>query len=344
MTSLLEPGYTLVLGSQQWTRQLLRLKLTLEVAPLVDLLDVQLPAVAPLTAAMGDDVELTLQSGEKEAKVFTGKIVGIRRSLDDIRVSCMNAGAVLARFRPAATYEQINAGNVVRSLCDDAGVDTASLEEGVSLAYYAADPSRTALQHTARVCGWSGAIARISNENEVESLVVNATQADVALKYGREILRTWQWTLDGPIQSFVVSGESGAGSTSAPEALRPSTDFFGGKRPDGPSPTSRWFAEPALRTGPAAASAAAALQRCYNSNREVGRMEAFLQPDLRPGTILQIQELPNQLPSNPLFLYRVQHWLDSNGGRTQAHFSKGGDAFDPLALLGSLGGTIGGLL
>jgi hypothetical protein len=98
-----------------------------------------------------------------------------------------------------------------------------------------------------------------------------------------------------------------------------------------------------LRTSAAAASAAAALQRTYNSSREAGKMEAFLQADLRPGTILEIQELPNQLPSNPLFVYRVQHSLDANGGRTQAYFSKGGDAFDPLALLGSLGGLIGSL-
>lgn len=344
MTSLLEPGYTLTLGSQQWTEQVLQLKLSIETAPLVDLLNVRLPAAALLKAAIGDPTELTLNSGEQESKVFTGKIVGIRRSFDDIRVTSMNAGAVLARFRPATTYEQITAGNVVHNLCDEAGADAGSLEEGVSLTYYAADPSRTALQHVARVCGWSGAIARISNENKLESLVVNATEADVALRYGREILHTSQWTLEGSVQSFVVSGESGAGSTSAPEALRPATDFFGGQRPDGPSLTSRWFTEPALRTGSAAASAAAALQRTYNSSREVGKMEAFLQPSLRPGTILEIQDLPNQLPANPLFLYRVQHCLDRQGGRTRANFYKGGDAFDPLALLGSLAGAIGGLL
>ena len=344
MTSLLQPGYTLNLGSQQWTNQLLQLDLTLEAAPLIDVLNVRLPAAAPISADIGDPAELTLDSGEKNEKVFTGQIASIGRSFSDIVVCVVNAGALLARFRPASTYEQITAGNVVRSLCDDGGVDTGSIEDGVSLTFYAADPSRTAWQHTARVCGWSGAMARVSNENEVESVVVNASEADVALKYGREILNIRQWKLDAPITSFVGVGESGAGSTSSPEALRPTTDFFGGSPPDGPSATSRWFSEPALRTAAGASSAAASLQRTYNNSRESGKMEAFLQPDLRPGTILEIQDLPDGLPSNPLFIYRIQHSLGRRGGRTQAHFYKGGDTFDPMALLGSLAGSIGGLL
>src|SRR5712691_5397716 len=163
MTSLLQPGYTLNLGSQQWTKQLLCIDLKLEAAPLLDALTVHLPAAAPLSASVGDPVELTLASGEKEVKVFTGAIEGIRRGFDAICVSALNAGAELARFRPSATYEQITAGNVLRNLCGDAGVQTGNVEDGVSLVFYAADPAQTALEHIARVCAWSGAMARISN-------------------------------------------------------------------------------------------------------------------------------------------------------------------------------------
>src|SRR5207249_2304989 len=140
--------------------------------------------------------------------------------------------------------------------------------------------------------------------------------------------------------------ESGAGSTSAAEAFRPTTDFFGGNRPDGPSATSRWLAEPALRTASGAGTAGAALKRAYDSSRETGRMDAFLQPDLRPGTIVQIQDLPDGLPAGPLWLYRVQHWIgtDGAGAGTRAYFHKGGDAFDPASLLGSLIGAIGSLI
>jgi len=344
MTSLLQPNYTLNLGSQKWTQQVLRMELQLATAPLIDTLTIRLPVAAPLSAGIGDTVELRLNSGEKEAKVFTGVVDSIRRGFEDIRVSALNAGAKLARFRPGVSYEQITAGNVVRNLCSDAGVDTGSIEDGVSLAFYVADPSRTALEHVARVCDWSGAIARVSENNEVESVVVNATQPDVAVKYGREVLSAWQWKLTSQTKSFVVAGESGAGDTSSNDALRPTTDFFGGNRPDGPSPIARWSSEPALRTTDAAGTAGSALQRAYDSSRETGRMDAFLQPDLRPGTILQIQDLPEDLPSGPLWLYRVEHCVGPQGARTRAFFHKGGDAFNPQSLLGSLTSAVGSLL
>src|SRR5436853_2876456 len=153
MTSLLQPGYTLNLGSQQWTNQLLQLDLTLEAAPLIDVLNVRLPAAAPISADIGGPAELTLDSGEKNEKVFTGQIASIGRSFSDIVVCVVNAGALLARFRPAATYEQITAGKVGRSLCDDGGADTGSIQEGGPAPVYADQPSRTPLGPTARLWG-----------------------------------------------------------------------------------------------------------------------------------------------------------------------------------------------
>jgi hypothetical protein len=182
MTSLLQPGYTLTLGSQRWTEQLIALELTLAAAPALDGLTATFPAEAPLKAAPDDPADLTLASGEKQEAVFSGTIASIRRSPEAIRVRALNAGRVLAQVRPAITWEQATAGTVIRNLCDEAGVDAGDVEAGISLAYYAADPSRTALDHIARVAAWSGAMARISPDNRVEAVVINATRAEVALK------------------------------------------------------------------------------------------------------------------------------------------------------------------
>jgi hypothetical protein len=65
MTTLLAPTYSLRIGSQIWKEQLLRLELTLTAAPGIDILSAVLPALAPLDAAVDDDVELTLDSGEQ---------------------------------------------------------------------------------------------------------------------------------------------------------------------------------------------------------------------------------------------------------------------------------------
>ena len=102
MASLLQPSYTLNLGSQQWTKQVLRLALKLGTAPLVDILEVRLPAAAAFTASIGDPVELTLHNGEKDTVVFTG-------------ISCRKLTQIYSRIKrtlwlPASAVNRRNAG------------------------------------------------------------------------------------------------------------------------------------------------------------------------------------------------------------------------------------------
>jgi len=336
MGSLLQPRYTLTTGSQQWTGQVLALRVMLSAAPLVDLLEARFPFAAPLEAGPGDPADLTLDSGEKEEAVFRGAVASVERDARGIRLRALNASARLAQSRVSVTYEQISAGNLIRNLCDEAGADAGRLDEGPMLTFYAADPARTCWDHVGRAAAWGGAMARVDTDNRVETLVVNAVQAETALRWGREILDLRFHRRAAPIESFTVAGEAGAGDAAAPEAFRPSTGFFAGSRPDGPSAAHRWSSEPALRTVPAAATAAAARQRSYQAARAAGSFEAFLQPDLRPGSALEIQDAPEGLVPGPLWLGRVEHLLGPAGAATRARFFQGGEAFDPSALLGSL--------
>jgi hypothetical protein len=344
MTSLLAPTYSVRLGAQIWKEQLLRLELTVTASPGIDVLNVILPAKAALDAALDDDAEVTLNSGEQEQKVFTGKISALQRSHDCIKVRAVNAGGVLCRYRPAVTYENATPATVIRNLSNDAGVSVGSLEAGTALAFYVADPCRTAWEHIHRVSSWCGAMATVSADNKVESTVVNATQADIALQHGREFLRLARTQSKAALETFVVAGESGAGSVSSPEAHRPITDFFAGNRPDDPSPTVVWSWEPALRTVSAAAAAGAARKRAYAAKSDRGAFSAFLQPRLRPGVILELKELPKGLTDGPVWIHSVRHTISDEGATSRVEYFKGGDSFDPLALLGSLAGAIGGLL
>jgi hypothetical protein len=344
MTSLLVPGYTLTLGTQRWTSQALAIDLELAAAPMVDVLTVRFPSAAPLASAAGDPAALAIDSGERAADVFTGVVESVRRTPAETVVTALDAGGALARLRPAVTFEQISAGNLVRELCAEAGVETGDIEDGQALAFYVADPGRSALDHIARVCAWSGAMAKVTADNRLEAPVVNATEPDLALRYGRELLAISQAVHPRHVAGFTVAGESGAGDPAAPEALRLTTDFFAGRRPPGPAGDQRWRSEPALRTAEAAGRATAATQRRYTASRERGSLRAFVLPALRPGTIVQVQDLPAGIAGGPLCIHHVRHRLRGDGAVTEAWFVKGGDAFDPLALLGSLAGAVGGLL
>ncbi len=343
-SSLLVPAYALTIGSKQWTEQLLSLDVRLEAAPLMDRLTARLPAAAPFDGAVGDTVSLSLDGGEGASDVFTGSVDAIRRDPATIEITALDAGGTLAAYRPSATYEQATVATVIQALCGDVGVDTGELEDGPALAYYAADPGRTALEHVARLAEWAGALARVAGDGKLEATVVSGADPDLALRYGRELISFDATECSTRIESFVVAGEAGAGSASAPESLRPKRDFFDGSRPAGPDATNVWSFEPALRTPSAAQTASAARTRLYKSSRQRATLRAWLLPALRPGTVLEVQDLPDGLPGGPLWVDRVSHRVGPDGAVTRARLWGGGDAFDPSSLLGSLAGAIGGLL
>lgn len=342
MTSLLRPSYSLQLGTQLWKQQALQMQLTIAPSPSIDVLMVKFPATAPLEAGIGDAVELTLNNGEAEEKVFTGIVQAIRRGFSVMEVKAINASGVLSQYYPAVTCENVTTATVVRNLCLDAGVSTGTLATGSEMASYVADPTHTAWEHIHRVCAWSGALVSVSAENEVQSKVVNATQADVALRYGRELMAFSRTRKAARIETFVIAGESGVGTTSSPDAHRPVTDFFAGNRPDPPSPTVTWTWLPALRTTSAAAMAGAAYKRSYGLRADRGAFTAFLQPKLRPGIVLEMQDLPAGLGDGLVWINSVRHLISSRCALTRAEYFKGGDSLDPLALLGSLAGALGG--
>ena len=344
MTTMLKPAYQLTLGGQRWTEQVVRVTLSLAFAPMVNLLSAWFPATAPVAAVNGDDVELKLNNGETEELVFSGIIGTVQRSFTGIRVRCLDAGGLLARFRPSVSFEQVSAATVIRNLAADMGITTDELEEGPTMPFYVADPSRTAWEHMARVSAWGGALTRATADNRVSAMVIDAGSAEYALRYGREIVSLQADRLTSVVDAFTVAGEAGAGDASTPEVARLTTDFFAGNRPQGPGLGNRWSFEPALRTVKAAGTAGAARKRHYVSGREAGRFKAFLLPQLRCGTVLEIQDLPDGLPGGPVWVSWVEHRLGQGTASTSVGFRQGGDRFDPMALLGSLAGLGGGLL
>jgi hypothetical protein len=345
-SSLLSPAYELTLGDQRWTSQAVDVGVSLAAAPLLDRVTVTLPPAAPVDAAPGDPATIALDggSGDGLVTVLTGTVRAVARGDRAIVVECVDAGAALAAYRPATTFEQTAAASIVRSLCSDVGVDVGPLDSGPTLAAYVADPSRSALDHIARLAAWSGALASVDGDGTLTTRVVDGSQPDVALRNDREVLHAFQRKVVAAYESYVVAGESAASSTAPPDAARPTSDFFAGDRPDGPGAGSRWAFEPALRTARDAAVAGAARQRAATSTRHRTTLDTWLLPALRPGTVVRLDELPGGMASGPHWVERVTHRLSPSGGMTRCRLAEGGPAFDPLALLGSLAGALGSLL
>jgi hypothetical protein len=337
------PGYELTIGNQRWTKQALELDVRLHCAPVPDALVVRFPSAAAFDASPGDDVALRLDGGDGAADVFAGDLDATERLLDATVAIAINAGGLLARTRPAVTVEQATSATVIRALCDEAGADVGSLDDGVQLAYYAADPTRTAWEHVARVAGWAGAIARVDPDGKVGSLVVQSGAADVALRYGRDVLVLERLDARRSVETFAVAGETGVGAADDADALRPATDFFAGNRPDGPGGGSAWTFEPALRTTGAARKAGDARASRYAAAGHRWRLDALLQPALRPGGIVEITHLPDGLTGGTFVVESVHHVVSSHDVRTRARLAEAGagKAGGAGGLLAAVGGALG---
>jgi hypothetical protein len=341
--ALLKPSYSLTMGQQRWTTQLLKIDLNQEMAPGINVLKVELPARAPLSAAIDDPVTLELDGGAGGETVFTGSVTAIRRQPDTIAVTALDAGGRLSAVRPAATYENATPATLIRSLAAEVGADVGRVETGSEISFYVADPGRSAWDHVARLCEWIGAAATVSPDNKIESAVVQTASADAALRYGRDLIAiddTRHWA---PIESFIVAGESGVGSAASPDARRPAADFFQGNRPGGPTASDRWEFQPALRTASAARVAGAARSRAYGALRRTGRITAVLNPALRPALAVQVQDGPDELGGGAIWLRQARHVIDRRGAITTACFVADGGG-GAASLLAAAAAALGGLL
>jgi hypothetical protein len=339
---MLTIGHTLVLGNRELTSHAVRIRCERAVAPGVGRLRVRLPYVggsdSGLPAAVGDDVRLDLDGGDVawgSATVFTGTVAALRHGPDGVEVLAGDASWALAQFRPATTYEGQTAGAVVSALAGDAGVATGDIDDGPTLPAYVADGATTGWEHVARLAAWSGADGWVTATGEVALRARDATTADAALRWGRELLAA------GAVEAGVpASGVSAAGEGPGPADDRPGAfRFTATGSPPAPPVAVRY--RPGLRATDVAGGATTAWLTRETTRRRPVVLETFLLPQVGPGDVLEVQDAPVPVPL--LQVRRVEHRVDAAGGRTRIVARAGADA-DLLGQLGSLLGQLGGLL
>ncbi|HEY3185158.1 MAG TPA: hypothetical protein VGJ77_20120 [Gaiellaceae bacterium] len=330
------PAASVRLGNEVFDAQLERVTVTLTALPGVSSFECTLPAAADVAATPGDPASLELDGGDGASTVLTGKIRAIRNGFRERRFTAADGGAALAALRPAATYERRNAKDIVQSLAGDAGVDVGRVDLDVGLAAYVADQGRTAAEHVAYLAALGGASANVDAEGAL-TVAAPPPTADVALRYGRELLTYDVREQPVPDVRLVAVGAGPAGSADAAEALRHTLDPLAGGEPQ-PGVDAVWTATPVLRTPAAAGAASRAANERAAAEATTLRARCILLPELRPGTVVEVQELPDGLAGGPWTLTRVLHRFhpEHGGSTTLEARSAGGGAPGGLGALGGL--------
>jgi hypothetical protein len=337
----LSPIASLELGSLGYTAHIAELHVTLRLLPGVNSFSAALPREAELDAAPGDPARLELDGGEGAQTVLTGTVRALRHGLRSTRAVAADGGADLAALRPNATYERQDARAVIRALASDAGADVGRLDVDLAMAAFVAHQGRTAAEHVAALADLAGAVAGFDADGALGA-AAPAPVADVALRHGRELVACEVDGWPGPPAQPSPVGFGPAGTPQAPGALRHTLAVLPAGAPAAGASAVRVPAA-VLRSPTAATAAGLAAGGRHAAEGARLRGRAFLLPGLRPGAVLDVQDLPAPLSGGPWLVTAVTHRLHPlEGGSTTFEARSAGGLGAGLA--GAALSALGGLL
>jgi hypothetical protein len=339
----LTPTVSATLGNLRYDAQAIACSACLDLLPRGSSARLTLPGSVRFEAAPGDEASLQLDGGEGANAVLGGQVRRVRRDVTTIEVELGDAGAALSAYRPACSFEKQSAAQIIRKLAADVSLRPGTLDLDLDLPAYIAHPGRNAAEHVAELARLAGAFAATGDDGSLEVRAMPEGPADSALRFGREIL---QYTVSDEAvangQTFAI-GAGPAGSASAPDALRPATGFLPASAGEGGPGVIR-LPTPVLRTPAAAAGASDAFSRSASARGKRLAAVCFLLPALRPGQVIEVQDLPEPLAGGPWFVTRVEHRVEHGAGQTRLEAHSVATSSLLGALLGAASAAIGSLL
>lgn len=307
--------------------------------PSLDRLVALLPHGVSLEALPGDPVVLDLDGGEGPARVFTGILDRIVRSATGIRLEAVNGGPALAGFRPAFSLQSLSAGDAIRRLAGDMGVDVDVADDGPDLALLALDGRETAADRIATLARLSGQACAIDGEGRLRISPGGGIDERIALRYGREILAVEIVEAGSAGPALNVVGE-GADSPAFQRGRLPAVDFDLGAAGT-PGPGNRRISIPEVRSADAAKAASGALALARQRLLQRAKLTTFLLPTVAPGMEIELSDMPAHLPLGALRVMQVVHSIRPSGATSEI-IGTGATATDPLAFLSDIGGALAG--
>lgn len=278
-----------------------------------DRTDVLLGRSAAVAAAEGDPVTVELGWDGETALVFTGEVEAVQRGIDAIRITCAGAQAKLQRTRTDKAFVDQTAGQVVSTVASDAGVTTATVEDGIKLPAYRLDSGRRVHEHClglARRCGFD---LYTDEDGALVFAPFAASSPDATFRFGAEILRA-AIERGVPLDSYAVAPESAAssqGDDASAWFVKDSSPHVGQGGSGGGSAT---HSDPVLRTKEAAATAALAVVDRAARDSLTGTVEVPGAPEVVLGGAVELSDLPDDDANGMFQVMAVRHSLDARRG------------------------------
>ena len=337
------PGLEVSFGpasADDWAAALVSVTVEAGTAPAVDAVELVLAAGGGVGAALGDtgSVALGYADGGTEA-VFAGAVHAVRRSLSGAnRVTAANGGAALAALRLNRSYEKRKAGEIVRDLASEAGVDTGSIETGPTFPFYVVDDGRSGWTHVADLAAKSGFVARFDGDAKLVFGPPSEGQPAQTFSYAQDVLALDAAEASPAAGAVTVVGEGAAGTKGDDAWSWLVKDPSGVSGNAGTRDPARLVRDRSLRSADAVSGAAQALADRATAGAATARLLVAGAPKATVGSAIAVEGAPDDAFNGTYVVRGVRHRYTKRGG------------FTTLLLLsrtgggGGAGSLLGGLL
>ena len=327
MSTLLTPAYRLTVGHrvadttvEPKASALTDLVVTLDLDAWLDTAVLSLGQVGGLAPALDDQatIELGYADDPSLTQVFDGYVDVAEPSLLTRRITATSAGRALARLFVDQTYEGQTAGAIVTDLASRAGVDVASVDDGIAFPAYVIDSQRPALAHVRDLAALSGVDAYIDSDGKLvfQAFTVGNVIHDV--DYAKQVLALEVDRWAGTDVAVKAWGESPTGSAGADAWGWLTKDFSSSAGTAGSGTPAFVLERAALRTAEAAATAAAAALRDFERRAIQGRVVMPGRGEVKLGDAVRLRDVPAGGFDDTYQVRRVVHRITKDAGFTTA--------------------------
>jgi len=263
-------------------------------------------------------IELGYADNGDLTQVMAGTVVMVEPGLTTSRVIGYSAVQALLRTFVDQTYESKTAGQIVRDLADQAGVDITTAEDGITFPAYVIHGRRSIYHHMrdlADLCGFDLYID--ANGKLIFEEFVSGNTVHV-IEYAKQIIELDVLQIPPRAEEVEVCGESPSGSQGERAWAWLTKDFSGSKGTAGSGEPKLLLERPALRTADAAQAAAEAARTHIQRRTLRGRLLTVGQPQVKLGDAIRLRDVPEGALNDTFQVRSVTHRITKLEGFTTA--------------------------
>jgi phage protein D len=321
----LKPAYRLTIGGkvvdttdEPRASTVVDLTVRLDLDTPADSFTLALAEVNGLQPKRDDDAKIELGYADNGGltQVMAGTILAVEPGLTITRIVGQSAATALLRMFVDQTYESKTAGQIVRDLADQAGVDVTTAEDGITFPAYVVHSRRAVFHHMADLAELCGFDLYLASDDKLLFEKFTAGKVIHVFDYAKQIVQLEVQQVPARVGRVEAWGESPGGGRGEEAWAWLTKDFSGSKGTAGQGEPLLRLERPALRTADASRTAATAALSAITRKSLRGRLETPGRPQVKLGDAIRLRDVPEADLNTTFQVRNVTHRITKTGGFT----------------------------